>query len=79
MWKSRRALGLLTMSELMLLMFPALLGHRPGQFDQFGHFESDFLLDDFQERDIRCAHIPDIGDERPANASGSRVELADPT
>jgi len=41
----------------------------PGQFDEFRHLKTHFVLDDLQLGNVRRAEIGDIGDERPARAS----------
>ena len=58
-------------------MLLALFADRARQFHQFGHFETNFVLDDFEKRDVRRAHIPRLGDEGPAQSAGAGVELPD--
>ena len=58
-------------------MFFALFYDWPGEFDNLRHFEADFLLDDFQEGDVRGAEIADIRYERPAQRTAARSQLAD--
>jgi len=58
-------------------MLLSLLGSWPGQLDEFGHFESDFVFDDFEQSDIRSAEIAGFGNQRTAHRAGAGVELTD--
>jgi len=56
-------------------MLLALFSCRPGQFGDFGHFKADFILNDFQKRDIRRAQMPRILDQRAAQGPRTGVQL----
>ena len=59
-------------------MLFALLADWAGQFYQLRHFETHFVLDDFEKRDIRRAQVAGLGNQRPAQGAGTGVELPDP-
>ena len=55
--------------ERGLTLLGPFLGGRTGQFDQFGHFEADFFLDNFKQGNVRGAKIGNIRHEWPAITS----------
>ena len=57
-------------------MFLALFGHRPRQFNELRHFETHFVFDDFDQRDIGCPKVADIGNERTTHGASAGIELA---
>ena len=58
-------------------MFLALFGDGADEFDEFGEFEPDLFLDDFEEGDVGGAEVIGMGDEGPAQGAGAGIELAD--
>jgi hypothetical protein len=59
-----------------LPFFGAFLRRWPREFHEFGHFEADFVLDDFGERDVRHAHARGRINKRTAHGAGAGIELA---
>jgi len=60
--------------ELMLL---ALLADWPGEFDQFRHFKTDFVFDNFEQGYVRRAQVAGVGHQRPAHRSTAGGKLSD--
>jgi hypothetical protein len=56
----------------MLRPFAVLSGWT-GQFDELGHFEAHFVLDDFKQGDVGGAQIADVGQEGQARASTAGI------
>jgi len=56
---------------------PAVLSRWPSEFNELRQVESDFVLDDFTQRDIRGAKAGDVRHQRPAGASAATVQLPD--
>jgi hypothetical protein len=50
----------------------------PGR-ELFGHFEPDFLLDDFPQGDVSSALVRSLAHQRLADGSAAGVELPDTT
>ena len=57
-------------------MFLALLADGSGKFHNLGHFDTDLLLDDFNQGDVRRPHVADVSYQRPTQSPASGVELA---
>ena len=61
-----RELGLCHRSGLHPTLGPfAALGCGADEFDNFGHFESNFFLDDFSQGNICQTEIPRVAQQRP--------------
>ena len=58
-------------------MLLAFFGGRTRQFNQFGHFEANFFLDNLTQSDIRSSEVSHISHQRPAYGPGPRIKLTD--
>ena len=54
-----------------------LLIRRTSQFHNLRHLETDLVLDDFEHRDVACAKIAGLGNQRPADGARAGSKLAD--
>ncbi len=57
-------------------MFLPFLANRSCKLDDLGHFKSDFVLDDFQERDVGGPHIANLRNQWPRERASPGSELA---
>jgi hypothetical protein len=72
---SRRQFGFCHGASLNPALRPLpALRRRTNQFDNLGHFEPDFIFNDFNQRDIRQPKISGTAEERPS----AGIQLPDP-